>query len=1521
NGIYAQSVGGGGGNGGGGTLAAGKGTSISLGIGGTGGRGSTAGDVSVTSSAVIGTEGARSIGIKAQSVGGAGGSGGSIEAGTGYFAILKGLWKGSDIGDTISVSIGGKGGAGMASGDVSVASSGVVTTLGDNAHGIFAHSVGGGGGTGGLVTNRVVNVRGKIASTATLSIGGSGGTGAVSGEVTVSNLSDIGTRGRKAAGIFAQAVGGGGGDAQGVQNIVVGPDADNSSRNALSIGGTGGTGAAAGAVSVSNAASGRIVTEGEESHGVFAQSVGGGGGNGGEILSFLVGLPGSSATTRQGAQISIGGSGGSGGTGGAVDVVNDGLIATGGAKAHGVLAQSVGGGGGNGGYSIFGKAVLTSGTKSDPTFALSVGGSGGDGGAGGDVAVTNRGRIEVAGDGAYGVLAQSVGGGGGTGGLAVALSLNEVASKTGPSFTKLAVGGAGGDGADGGDVTVTHTGDISVAGANAYGIFAQSVGGSGGNAGFSVSTPAAMIVDHVISTVIGAREGADGTAGAVDVDSTGDIVVTGAGSSAIFAQSINGGGGNVDTFVDFAGSGEVAGALSSAAPSSLGSLSMDLALGGDDVDGTTGADVHQAHTGDLVTTAERSPAVVMQSIGGGGGTATTTFEAGPGAAMALTAMLGARNTDDAGGGAVVAVRAGSILTGGDYSPGALVQSIGGGGGRMVVAGTGKASVALGADPSFSNPGGDMELSLSGDVLTEGANASGQIFQSIGAGGGETYLSGLDRAEVSLGASDGSTGDGGAISLDTSGDTQTLGDRSHGFVLQSIGGGGGLVGTDLAPSAVALTLSAANGGDGGDIDFVNDGAVLASGDDAVGVLAQSLGGGGGAVDGLFRGAAGGAGAGGAIALDLAGNVMSLGSGGIAVMAQSDGADGGGDIDVALDGVIVGGDGGSYGAVPARAGAAGLTSGTAAIVLDGGRANTLTLSEESFLMALNDRIIAGGAGAERVTLMGTAVGNIDLGAGANRLTVADGTAFYAKERVDLGDAGLFRMNGDLYLGGEPYLVKGSLGRSTRAADFRLTTNVSQVTSVTGSMLFGRTATYTPDVYYLVGAKPGEAGDLITVSGDATIAGTVRPILQALERSGPLVLIETGGRATNDDARVIDSAVMDYSIRTSNSAGGGEILLYADPDFEMPGMNRNQRLTSAYIERVLAGSGSAAMGPMFALIANMATPEEVVDAIDRLGSEDYAATQVDAFYSGRRFADTLMNCGYQFGAERSGDARRCAWANGIASTLDRDQSSEYRRLSSSASNLVGGMRFALRDDLYLGFGVGLESFDMDNGPRFSADGDRGELGVSLVRYLGAWEAYGMLSGGTARYDATRDIGISGVLPDGTEVVATTAHAEQRVTQANVRLGLAYRHQPADSRFYLRPGLDLDASYLHAGAVSEGGTDFGLELQDTDQWVLSVSPWLEVGADFRTAISGRTRAFLRGDATFNSTDDIYVGAMFPGASSADGEFRNYSGISKRTGRLTAGLTIFDNTGLGFASLGYQGEWGSDMEAHAGTLSFGVRF
>src|SRR5690606_38278339 len=100
------------------------------------------------------------------------------------------------------------GGSGAADGDgagVSLESIAPLYTLGDDASGIFAQSLGGGGGDGG----------GAVAGGAFLSLamGGSGGPGGDGKQVLVTSHAEaaIVTAGRRAYGIHAQSLGGGGG--------------------------------------------------------------------------------------------------------------------------------------------------------------------------------------------------------------------------------------------------------------------------------------------------------------------------------------------------------------------------------------------------------------------------------------------------------------------------------------------------------------------------------------------------------------------------------------------------------------------------------------------------------------------------------------------------------------------------------------------------------------------------------------------------------------------------------------------------------------------------------------------------------------------------------------------------------------------------------------------------------------------------------------------------------------------------------------------------------------------------------------------------------------------------------------------------------------------------------------------------------------------------------------------------------------------------------------------------------------
>ncbi|RZJ32627.1 MAG: hypothetical protein EON85_00445, partial [Brevundimonas sp.] len=347
-GIIVASVGGNGGNGGDGYLGA---------SGASGGRGGAGGDVNLTVTVGnISTSGNASHGVVAQSRAGVGGAGGS-----GY-----------------GFSSGGAGGSGSTGGSATVTNYSTITTRGVAAHGVYAQSLGGGAGSGG-------------GSYGLFGDGGAGNTGGQGGTAHAINYGNITTIGDGSSGVTARSVGGIGGDAGNAVGLVTFSDD----------GAAGGNG---GSATVTAMSTSDIRTEGRASYGLFAQSVGGGGGEGG----FSVGLA------------SLGSGGGTGGNGGTAQVfASDGSsITTLGEASHGIFAQSIGGGGGNGG--LVADAGGEIGTfldqvnKSDAKGgSIAIGGQGAGGGDGGDVDVLNSGLIYTQGSRSNGVFAQSIGGGGG----------------------------------------------------------------------------------------------------------------------------------------------------------------------------------------------------------------------------------------------------------------------------------------------------------------------------------------------------------------------------------------------------------------------------------------------------------------------------------------------------------------------------------------------------------------------------------------------------------------------------------------------------------------------------------------------------------------------------------------------------------------------------------------------------------------------------------------------------------------------------------------------------------------------------------------------------------------------------------------------------------------------------------------------------------------------------------------------------------------------------------------------------
>ena len=811
----------------------GEGGGGSGGAGGSGGSGGAGGNVSVTvgPNASVYSSAEVNAALWVQSLGGAGGNGGGGGSGgragaggragdvtvntqgglltsRGYYSaglLAQSLGgTGANGGNGSSWAVGPNGGAGNtggAAGNVTVSGEQITIRTGngfvndEGSPGVLAQSIGGGGGTGG-------NAKGAFA------IGGRGGAAVSGASVTVDLQADVATSGLNSEGIVAQSIGGcggKGGDATGTSGLIN-----------LTVGGTAGGGGRGGSVSSTLRAGSFITTVGEHSDGMLLQSIGGGGGDGGAGYS-------SAYSGGLGASVALGGTGGDGGAGGTVgfapgqSTTNAGEINTAGADAYGILGQSIGGGGGQGGESAAKMRTYGIGTYPSISVAAAVGGSGGKGGQGESVTLGNTGRITTLGAGATAIVGESIGGGGGTGGDA---SAEATSSGKGVNISaSVALGGKGGSAGNGGSVNVQNAGLLATAGETADGMLVQSIGGGGGAGGFGDGSATGKNGKESLSVTmtLGGNGSGGGAGGAITANNSGDIATQGDGGVGIAVQSIGGGGG-------LAGGG---------AGSASGNLSLTTYIGGA---GGTGGNVNGAVTvtnsGTVSTLGADASAIFAQSIGGGGGIggkgAATLTDTGvladvdpdaqgvTGSDLALTLGVGGRGGTGGAASAVNITNSGGLSTSGAMSNGIVAQAIGGGGGKggEVAAETAlqnSGTLTVGGSGGSGGNGGQPTVINRGNITTSGSLAAGIIAQSIAGGGGIGEISASSvtaggsgnsafaALTVGVGGTSGAAGTSGQAVVENSGTIVTQGHDSIGIIAQSIAGGGGIdetLATDL-----------------------------------------------------------------------------------------------------------------------------------------------------------------------------------------------------------------------------------------------------------------------------------------------------------------------------------------------------------------------------------------------------------------------------------------------------------------------------------------------------------------------------------------------------------------------------------------------------------------------------------------------------------------------------------------------------------------------------------------------------
>lgn len=1572
-GIVAQSVGGSGGMGG---AANADGANIASAIGGQAGAGGNGGsaEVNVMASSsdpvpAILTTGPGAFGILSQSVGGGGGAGG------GAYTVSAGML--ADVAFAVG-GVGGDGGHGgsadatlnwsnLQTGSPSVQNS----TLAADSIGVAVQSIGGGGGQGGSGAASAYAIALPMASedpaanvtfSGAFAVGGAGGKGGDGGSATAGVLygATVSTYGDGSLGVKVQSIGGGGGHG------------GDSSALAASIG-----------YGVKN----RYIKEiTPQTNAVsISMAVGGKGGDGGHGGSAsLVGL---GVNDINSAPVST--------------------IATRGEEATAVLVQSIGGGGGNAGA---GNARVESyATNQNLALTMSVGATGGRGGDGGTASalIDNTGHIVTHGHGAKGLVVQSIGGGGGTGtGSSIDLTgLSDwVSAVTGGSDPDegsddgdggdsiqaallhdrhITVGAQGGAGGDGGQATAEHNASsvIQTYGVDAPGIVVQSIGGGGGLGGSAAARAAAGASSQSVSAQldnypdvsisvssklnIGGGDGSSGNGGNVNVDAYGTIATAGDHSPGIMAQSIGAGGGRGA----IAASGlEANGQLSS----SLKAIGASLLLGNDVSLGYTiemdsdvsmmpwslgdGGAVTANLNGASITTGQASQAggqanngfqsfgILAQSIGGGGGVAvdgtpgvqaTARLGAASGVQLALEgySITGAFNFGDGGAvnlNAPNGLTAGQVTTYGDAAHGIFLQSVGGGGGvfgagssqmaagggsgRTVTVGLGSGSNENVGDGPFYSSGGDggsVSADLEGKAVTlstHGHGAFGLLAQSIGGGGGTVAVAPGVATEVSYFGSGASvdadpwvssslSGDGGAVAVsmtNASSAITTSGVGAHGIMAQSVGGGGGLIGNYRAGTVpvvsgnLSTAYSAAGQGNGGAINLTASGTITTSGAGAMGVLAQSVGGGGGwlANEGAvfagstsFQGPNRSSGSGGGIAIDLPqATISATGENSVGVWAQSIGVNGRGAITV-----NVGSDTTSSSIMGGSGSGSSDEDGGAGIMLVYGGDNQVNISAGSSVQALSGVAIKTPYGSANVSNAGDLTGNL-LGS-VDSVTP-----------ISLSNAGRFS-GADLVQGHIVNHGQVSIGKTPGGDTMRVTGDFTQ-----GS----------EGVLHVATDFVGKTADLLQVDGNVSLDGKVHIVAQSLMPNRELTFLQAGTITPSATVHG-ESTLFTYRTRQVDDSLAVSVDTARFDDISRSyGVGSNLHAVGQHLQDIWDRGSNEESGAIYAALNRSAGQGRAsyASALNDLSPGVLAAPAALKQADMMSFSNSLMSCPSHVGTGTQMGEQDCVWGRIADNTTRMDGSRGTPGLKSDGVSYQIGAQRGIAPNWFVGLAGAYEEKTLRSDDRRQhVKGDTGYLGVSLKYENGPWAFAGALTGSVGSFDNTRRAVLMGA----------QARSDSHVNSIGQRLRASYTH--AMPRSYIKPFVDVDVIHTRMSSLDERGAGaLNLHVEGVSKWSAIVSPGVEVGGRFDLDNGYTVRPYASVGVSLSSTDKWDMRARFANSPAGTDPFRSTLETGRVFGQVSGGIQVLSKKGVD-VKLQYDGLLSNKVSSHSGSVKLNWRF
>ncbi|MDB2407983.1 autotransporter outer membrane beta-barrel domain-containing protein, partial [Jannaschia sp.] len=823
--------------------------------------------------------------------------------------------------------------------------------------------------------------------------------------------------------------------------------------------------------------------------------------------------------------------------------------------------------------------------------------------------------------------------------------------------------------------------------------------------------------------------------------------------------------------------------------------------------------------------------------------------------------------------------------------GIFAQSVGGGGGSGGAGAGGlKGAFTLGRGGSGGGDGGKVEVRNVDRIQTFGADGTAIFAQSVGGGGGAAgeagvaFLPGDEDVKFGIGlaieGNAGAGGDGGDVFVSSTGEIVTQGAASHGVVAQSVGGGGGVLGSaeegtdDRSYVPFGLAGSLGGVGTGGVVNVTVDAPITVSGEASVGIVAQSA-------NGRIEEASA------ETETDAPGNttvtvraaVSAIGERGRGVLIGSSefGEDAGeGDESV--------GGGGAVSLSVARAGS--ITIGDAAaeaVAIVGGSSQMLTIDGTIVAPMADDvralRIDEGRAATITVGNTGSLIGSIQVMEAED----AEGTT------VLTSDNGYLGLGQTTSLGGGSFTSGGTISPGDKGTVIESTITADEVKI---------------DGIYVVDLNPrdSQSGDpeadrIFVTAAEADVSGTIQanvlqfPRIRDLSSLTRFPILTASGLDAEDFTLGTAPAVLNFAldVEDGENAGGPDTLFLSygvDPTpNDLAGAAPNQRAFGEYVGGLLLGSPDGVdegfRDDLLGLLLQAEDVPSLTNGYAMLVAEEAFATADASLMAGLAFARRLQTCD---GASALGMSGRCTWGGVARDWSERDADEGSLDYDERTTRVSFGTQFQTDEGLSVGGGLSYETGDLSAG---SAVGDIRRIQVGAVVSGDLGGGHLGLSASWNWFDADLSRTVSTPTGLGT--------AEGDVSGSIGSLTLRYhREVAAGPTLTFFPALEAGVHHIRQDRYSETGAgDFGMQVNGFSDTVFTLAPSLGMRANTQIADNpAQVTAHVGLLGTFG--DDWSSEARLNGANGTDG-FGIRSDPGSVAATLGAGLTVRFSEGASF--------------------------